>query len=77
MENPFFNGVGIANIFFVVVLKEHFPVMLGKCEFLCKYVKYFSEIEISVFRNKTFSAQPKLVNPTSFLHILFNVTGKK
>ena len=41
--------------------------MLGKCEFLCKYVKYFSEIEISVFRNKTFSAQPKLVNPKQFL----------
>jgi hypothetical protein len=51
--------------------------MLGKCEFFCPSVKNVKKIEILVFWNQTFSAQPKPVNPTSFLHILSNVNGKK
>jgi hypothetical protein len=47
--------------------------MLGKCEFFCLSVKNVKKMEI----NQTFLAQPKPVNPTSFLHILSNVTGKK
>jgi hypothetical protein len=53
MENPLFEGVRPATLFFnfFVSLKEHFPVMLGKCKFFCTNVKNVKKIEILVFRN--------------------------
>jgi hypothetical protein len=46
-------------------------------ELFCPNIKNLSKLEILVFRNQTFSAQPKQVNPKKLFHDKPNVPNKK